>query len=359
MFFTAYANVQSEYRRLLLNGKDQEYTIGINCNENAWNNEDFNIIQWGKQTPETSNISDYPITYEDISKLEQDFNTDVTVNLKVDLFYFGSIMKETLQNYTLNYSSKQKDVQMTKSFYQIFLDDGTKFVNPRDFPYPINGDHLLFNGIEEEIIFIENSENVAYLPLRYYYNYFHYKDVKNMVIIVKIKSDTASDMIYSISRIKEYLKENHPDYIYHISSDIYKYADMTETVRTQSMLISVIAFIMLLVIVIGMTFVLIMVMEERRREIAICIAVGSNETNVIFEIILEVFTIIMTGFIIGSTLSIGLLWNGINVAGVNLSTDLRVVLLLLSIALLLVCIVTLPLVLMVKRFMPIEILKSE
>ncbi|AEV67932.1 FtsX-like permease family protein [Acetivibrio clariflavus] len=102
----------------------------------------------------------------------------------------------------------------------------------------------------------------------------------------------------------------------------------------------------------------VLTINKRKREIAICLALGANKNVVYYEIILEMGIIAFLGTLLGILGSLILLLRGFEIATVVVFPNSIVIAALFGLSVFSVIISSIPVLISIKKLMPIEILRS-
>lgn len=174
-----------------------------------------------------------------------------------------------------------------------------------------------------------------------------------------MKLPDAFDSYDDIRSIISILESNSTYFLYSINSDYFNLLRKVSTAYEQAGAFNFFALIIMLIIVISLAGMFSLIINSRKKELAICLALGSSKGKLYLECFLEVFILSLSGCLIGIILSYIILLSGIEYATVPITPNH-----LISIfEILLSCIITLisvfPAFIIIKKLMPMEILRTE
>lgn len=350
-------------KEMLKNGLDREYTIQLAFkDETIFQYETFDSLKWGNEKPVPYENTDYPFTSKELSELKQQVGGMVSVEISVSLAYANDENK----SYTIYYKNGIKEVQISSEFLEIIPYIHTnKCFNPREFYYEYNEEQQqLYNSILDsysQVEEIKNKEAIAVLPIEWYYPVFHYKDINHIKLNIKFpdaKRNEIASLYQKIDAVITNWNTQSKSYSFTIGSEFFDFLKSTSTMRKQSIIFNSISCIFLFIILIGLIGLFVLFMERRKKEMAVCLALGATKNNLAWEIFLEILCISFVGFLIGIVTSCIILQNGFYYTYILVNLSYQIPFLLIILLFVIAVLASVPSIYMVKKLLPMEILRS-
>lgn len=359
LFVCASISINNDYERLLKEGKSKEFTIAAEYRDtNFFNRAKFDLFEWGKEKPILKENEPLPFDGQDLQMLCDKFsNVDFNIEASVYISYlFGDEGAE----YKVCYSSAYSNVGVTPGFHQMLKDMNEQTtVNPRDFPHTLLKDEFTsVNGLKYSVGEIDKDINAIYIPADCYYDIYHPKDLLNLSMKVRIKE---GNMNYSslLNEVLNLLNKKHGStFAYSLGSEYAMFLNSISRASEEAMAFNFIAAILILIVFIGLSGLFVLIINRRKKEIAITLALGATKSKIYLECLLEMCILAFTGSGIGVLASLVPLTKGFELATVIIYPNMFVGLTLSILSLLIAVISTVPVSIMIRKLMPIEILRT-
>jgi len=397
--------LDKKYDELKEEGKNMVFEIEASHIDNAFI-LDFNLLEWGKGQPirfEYDSTELCPFNQDDIAYIEEKYNDelDILFHIRRDIIhfdprshnaetYFLFFVSDGFLEHFKNIDPDRFDVSNTAFIGPDFLDfltvmNGENTVNPRDVIFTYSDDNkdeirfadghtlkidnteflkgqdldFLFKGYEPENKEKFSYGNIAILPLKYYYDYFHPKDVIHFDFSVKFYK--AEDIYEIISAIYDYFDNAHGDIFYYtLDNSFDKYLRLTEDSRNNALLANVVMSVTFILVVFGLTGLLLLMLGKRSREIAVSLAVGARKTDLYIELFLESILITLSGGLTGCVFSVIML--KANILKINetiIGTNCMAVLISWIVPILVGLVSSIPLMFKVRKMLPLQIIRNS
>lgn len=361
VFLTATVSYQKTYESMVNSGIKKKYYLNFELvDRDLYNHEQFDLITWGKMEAVFYENENFPFSGNDLKELEQLSGAELNSEVNIPLHY---LQGEEMQENTIYYKSNIDKVYITKGFLSIIdkISNETT-VNPRDFPYEFENNKLFneVNGSFEEVELIEDDESYIWIPMEWYYPIFHYKDLNNISLILTFGKEhkfTELELMEKMYEIKELLEGKNTEYTISIDNQFYNFIQQANDMKESSIIFNLIGSALIVIITLGMLGIFILFMEQRKKEIAICIALGGTKIQIAFEVIIEIMIITYIGFALANIASAVTLMNGFENATMTIYYNPAVSLMLVGLPFIIGLVASLPSVYMIKKLLPLEILR--
>lgn len=359
MFLSLYFNIKKEQSDLDELGKNQEYAI--EASSLSFDIEQFDLMKWGNEETVLNEDDSIPFSEDCIEKIKEQYK-DYVFNLKVtvDLFYLGQYAEDGEDPLKIVYSSDCETVKMDKETEKKLLDVSHETtINCRDFPHTVSGGHLkTIQGDEYDIDYVEDSEGMILLPYSAYSGLFHKKDLGNLTFSIKPakNKNVTAEILSSIIRILE--EENNNLYKFNISNEAIDYLLTVHQANKEAKCFTLICEILIILVVIGGIGVFSLVLDRRKKEIAICYALGECKSQLYMKSILEISILLFSAYIIGMIVSQIFICMGISVATVEVKQNWKAGICLFGMVIFVIIITVIPVIRLIKKYSPIKILST-
>jgi len=364
IFWSASLAINQGLNELLQEQENTYFLINpVYFDENEFNHANFDLLEWGSSEIILNEYSNLPINQNDLQYLQQTF-PELSVRLLVEVNLV--VLTEYGTTFTIIYDSTLNNVQLTTGFYELIrLENHANIINVRDLHFTLDGNQIrtldgLVFPIETIHSPLDNQIEYIKLPIEAYYQFHHPKNVHDTRLQVQISADFAGDNFWKISKILQYLHEQHGSYFnYYLSSDFAEFFAQVERASNESDTFTMMSLILLMVVSIGMSASFVILLNRQKKEIAIMLAMGTAKTALYLLSISQPIMISSLGAFIGLAVSSIVLSAGFQIATtviyLNISALIGVFIFLQFLALL----SSLPMILNIKKLMPIEFLRSE
>jgi ABC-type antimicrobial peptide transport system permease subunit len=358
-FISSSVTINGKLGNLIRDSKNNEFSIYATYKDKTFfQRETFSLLEWGKEEPQIREFEEVPFDSGDLKNLQEEFpNVDFSINVEVDIIYLGG---EEGEQYKVYYSSLYKDVKVSEGFLNILKEgNSVNMVNPRDFPHSFDeSEFIALNGEKYNYNIIKSEENLIYIPIDAYYDIYHPKDLVNIKFKMMMNDEKISyfDLINNV--YTKLYESNNETFLYDIESEFANFLAHVNRAAEESVAFNFIVIVLLIIILIGLSGLFVLTINKRKKEIAICLALGANKVVVYCEIILEMSIIALMGTALGIVGSLFLLSNDFEIATVVVSSSNAVVLGLFVLSIFSVIISSIPVLISIKKLMPIEILRS-
>lgn len=337
---------------------DVKYQISIQ--DYSFDYSKFDLITWGDAPVELNEYEKFPFSTEVLEEINgMNDSYKLGVNVKIEILYLGENLDEGEQLYVC-YSSDVTTVGCSERMEALLAEaNDQNTINAKDFPHQIQGDKLItVEGREYEREYTDDGELTIYIPIEVYYNLHHPKNLRETVLWIKADSQelvTSDGLNTILSQLWEWYGEN---YGFEIESELAHYMQQVEEAEKEAKVFIFISGIIFLIVLIGMMGIFIMIVNRRKREIAICCALGQTKKQVIFEMFVEIGVLNLSSYLIGVLISCLIMKNGISVATIVFNYHCRTGVILFALVVIFTGISVIPVRYLVKRMSPTDILSS-
>lgn len=345
-------NSEKALQQLLDNNKNVEFYINVKGAANQEFNDnslDEELIKSDdKEIPFSKEI------IEELSEVLSDVDWKVEVNINLDVL----LKDNTIQSVSVIYSTETKEVLMSKDAYEIFS-NLLNVININDFPFEIQDACLVdMDGTFYPMNIEDHKDSIIYLPYDLYYQVYHPKHLINTSLSIILK-DFSTDNRDILLQAQTLLSSKNSIFIYFLNNEFYDMLADFHSVTEDNRVFRFISYILLIITTIGLTGVFILIINERKKEIAIHLALGSSKKRICLECLVELTILAVIGCVLG--LSSNIVYSMKNVSYINI--PLRPGLYVIIVQLIIICcIVTfsmIPVVRIVAKLTPMEILRVE
>lgn len=306
----------------------------------------------------SNNPFDKELLFE--AKKECGDNVDVNINVLKYLAYFGEkakVVNDIIPFIDIVFTSEYENVKMTKDFYEQALDfNEGNTANLNYFNLTLK-DNLAISSITNKtytIEFIESENDIAYVPIEEYYPLYNSEDLFNTKLVYHI-NNVETDFNKII--LDSYLSMEKENYIYHINSEFTDYLNLTHDLIQLGVRYSFFTIVGTIIFSIGLCGLFILIIFNRSREISIYYALGQTKRKIISEILVELFILILLGLIIGIFVSKFKIDKGFTFL-IKIDFQWMAVLITSAISLCSIIIPIVFIVILIKKMMPNDILRS-
>ncbi len=359
IFLSAYFNIKKEQNDLEQFGKEQEYMIKSSAP--SFDIEQFDLMQWDDEKIILYEDSTFPFSDSSVHKIEERYQ-DYRFNIKVtiELFYLGQYAGEEEDSLKVVYSSDCESVKMSKETEKILYDvNQDTTINSKDFPHKVSeGTLTTVQGTVYNIDYTKENNHEVTLPFCAYDGLFHKKDLKGIIFSITPVNDkkVTADMLSDIVQLLEEDSKN--QYCFNISNETMDFLLNVHHANNEVKIFTPISGILILLVMIGGIGIFSLVINKRKKEIAICYALGECKNQLCVKSILEISILLILSYVIGILFSCFCMLRGMSVATVEVEPNWKAAVLLLGIALLVIIITVIPVIRLIKRYSPCEILSS-
>lgn len=291
-----------------------KYQIEIQSREFEYSK--FNLITWGDMPFQLNEYGEFPFKKTAIEQINRQCpNCELSVSVTLDIIYLGDLLKQD-ERVQICYTSDIEKVYCSKRIKEILEDvNDNNTINAKDFPHTITGNILTtVESRKYEIEYSDEDSLILYMPIEIYYNLYHPKNLQGTVIRLKASSQETV-LSEELNKIVSQLNEMYSDkYKFDIKSEVAKYLVRVEEAEKEAKFFVFIAGIIFAIVLIGMIGIFIMLVSRRKKEIAICCALGQTKQQIIFEIFLEVSLLNLLSYFVGLVSAWLIMQNGISVA---------------------------------------------
>lgn len=359
IFLSAYFNIKEEENDLERLGKEQEYRI--NASDTSFDITQFDLATWDDEKLVINEDAAFPFSEDNMRKMEERYQDYLfQVEVTIELFYLGQYVGEGEDPLKVIYRSDCETVKMSKETEKILCDVNQETtVNSKDFPHTLTEGILTSaQGREYEIDYIEENNHVVILPFSAYSGLFHKKDLGNIILSVRPVNDkkVTADMLNDIVQLLE--QDNDNLYRFHIGNETMDFLLRVHYANNEVKIFTPLSGILILLVMIGGIGIFSLVINKRKKEIAICYALGESKSQLCIKSILEISILLLFSCLAGMICSSCLMMKGISVAAVAVEPSWKAAVLLLAIALLLIIITVIPVARQIHKYSPCEILSS-
>ncbi len=359
IFLSAYFNIKEEQDGLKKLGKEQEYMI--EASDPSFDIEQFDLMGWDDEELVLDEDTDFPFSETGIHKIEEQYK-DYTFNIriKIELFYLGQYAGEEEDSLKVVYSSDCEAVKMSRETEKILYDVNQETtINSKDFPHTLSeGTLRTIQGDEYDIEYIEEDDHTVTLPFRAYSGLFHKKDLKDATLSITPINDkkVTADMLSEIVQLLE--ADNDNRYRFNISNETMDFLLRVHHANIEVEIFTLISGILILLVVVGGIGIFSLVINRRKKEIAICYALGECKSQLCMKSVLEISILLVLSYLMGILFSCFSMLRGISVATVKVDPNWKAAVLLLGIVFLLIIITVVPVIRLIKKYSPCEILST-
>jgi len=356
IFLSLLLNIFENKRNMMQENENMKYQIVVQ--DKTFEYDKFDIFEWQNEENSLEQNKVFPFHQSTIEKVKEKcshctFNIDVLINL----LYLGELVDDD-NSVQICYSSEYSNVQMSKKMKSILMDvNEENTINLKDFPYHIENNSIKdLDGNIYTIDYIEDKSMIIYLPIEMYYKKYHPKDLINTTLNIELDDLSFREEIKETTHILQ--EQCGEEYQFNIGNEFSAYLGKVFVAEKDSKFLIFIAVVIICIVLIGMIGNFVMIIKRREREIAIFCALGQTKRNVCFEVFMEVFILNMSSYLLGIIISESILKSGISIATVEIDYNIYSVMILLGIALVLSCLVCIPVKILIDKQSPIEILAS-
>ena len=340
-------------------GKEQEYMI--EASDPSFDLEQFDLIKWDDEKLVINENAAFPFSEESVYKIEERYKGYIfNIKVAIELFYLGQYAGEEEDSLKVIYRSDCEAVTMSKETEEILYDvNQDTTINSKDFPHTLSDGILRsVQGEEYEINYIEENDHTVTLPFSAYSGLFHKKDLKNIIFSVRPVKDkkVTTDMLNDIVKLLEQNNDN--PYLFNIGNETMNFLLRVHHANNEVKIFTPISGILILLVMIGGIGIFSLVINKRKKEIAICYALGESKNQLCIKSILEISILLIFSYLTGIICSDCFMQKGISVATVAVEPNWKAAVLLFAIALLLIIITVIPVARQIKKYSPCEILSS-
>ncbi|MDE6761404.1 MAG: ABC transporter permease [Lachnospiraceae bacterium] len=359
IFLSAYFNIKEEQDDLEKLGKEQEYMI--EASDPSFDIEKFDLMRWDDDELVLNDDIAFPFSEDSIHKIEERYR-DYLFNIQVtiELFYLGQYAKEEEDSLKVVYRSDCGTVKMSKETEKILYDVNQETtINSKDFPHSLSeGILATIQGDIYDIEYTEENNHTVIIPFSAYNGLFHKKDMKGIILSIIPVNDkkVTADMLSDIVRLLE--EDNDNEYYFNIGNETIDFMLNVHHANNEVRIFAPISGILILLVMIGGIGIFSLVINKRKKEIAICYALGECKSQLCIKSILEISILLVLSYLIGILFSCFCMLRGISVATVEVEPNWKSAVLLLGIALLVIIITVIPVIRLIKKYSPCEILSA-
>lgn len=202
---------------------------------------------------------------------------------------------------------------------------------------------------------------VVLLPITSYYPIYKPEDAGLFKLSIKLSphldGEEATSTVMEVLSVL--LSWNGEDYGYNVKTSLQRFLLQFEEMRTNAAVASTVAGICLVIVMIGLTAVVQMIYIRRKKDMAICSAIGATKSTLFKEFWLESVLPSFSGGVLGT---IGCSWYlsaFIHFESFELRQSLSIIVLSVAISLLPGCLAAGSLFFQIRRLQPLEILRRE
>ncbi len=359
IFLSAYFNIKKEEDDLKKLGKEQEYMI--EASDPSFDIEQFDLMKWDDEKLVINENAAFPFSEESVYKIEERYKEYIfNIKVTIELFYLGQYAGEEEDTLKVIYRSDCEAVIMSEETEKILYDVNQETtINSKDFPHTLSDEILRsVQGDKYEIDYIEENDHTVTLPFSAYSGLFHKKDLKNIIFSVRPIKDkkVTTDMLNDIVKLLEQNNDN--PYQFNIGNETMKFLLRVHHADNEVKIFTLISGILILLVMIGGIGIFSLVINKRKKEIAICYALGESKNQLCIKSLLEIGILLIFSYLTGIICSYCFMQKGISVATVTVEPNWKAAVLLFTIALLLIIITVIPVARQIKKYSPCEILSS-
>lgn len=358
-FFSLRLHISQQLDTLLESNKKMEFYItAAYINNQEFLSENFDALTWGNREPVINEYPDIPFSTSYLDMLNHDFpelDFELETLIPLDVFYADGFVQ-----YTLCYNSNYTKVKMSKSMYDNLRNpEEYQLLMKREFPFQLVGDSLItLEGEAIPIEFLSVEDRTIYIPARIYNQLFHPKNLIRTKLNVRLK-DSSYVISDRITLVMKELEKTNKLFSYSMNSDYYNVLNKVNTAYEQAAAFNFIGLVLFSILFIGVSGLFALIINTRKKEIAINLALGATKKGLYTECLLEMLTLLLLGWFLGTIISIILLVNGVSYATVTIKPSIIVIFVGLVISGTIALIATIPAYITIKTLMPMEILRTE
>lgn len=154
---------------------------------------------------------------------------------------------------------------------------------------------VLIEGVSDESSSFQNS---IFLPLNQYFAY-EQEVFGTSYLFVPIDTNNLENTDSFCIDILKYLKSQHPKNDYQYTKDFSFLLDRTNSLTQSTELFNIISSIILVIVLFSLTGLLMLIIHRRRYAIATSMMCGASDYQISFELMAEVFFVVLTGTLFG------------------------------------------------------------
>lgn len=363
LFFSASADIRSHLNELLQEQENIIFAINpVHSEADAFDPNRFDLLEWGRTPIILNEYDNLPINQHDLHHLRQSF-PELTINLLVEVNLV--VLMENGTIFTIFYDSSLDDAQLTRGFYELLeLGSHENIINARDLHFTLDNNQIKsLNGsaypIEHHGESVDNNMEYIRLPIETYYPFHHPRNVVNTRLQIQLSDTNLRENMQNISYILQYLHEQHGRYFsYYLSSDFAEFFAIVERASSESDAFIIVSLLLLVVVSIGMSASFVTLLGRQKKEISIMLAMGVTKTQLYLVVIIQPIIISSIGALIGLILSASILSMGFQLASTTIYLNIFVLAGLFLFLQILAGVASLPMILKIKKLMPVELLRS-
>lgn len=356
VFLSLLFNIYEEKKQL--EETNVKYQIEIQHRE--FDYLDFDLIAWGDTPVQLNEYGVFPFSKKVIEQINNQCpNCKLDIAVTIDIIYLGDLLKQG-ERVQICYASDIEKVYCSKRIKQVLEDvNDENTINAKDFPHTINANILTtVENRQYEIEYSDEDTLILYMPIEIYYNLYHPKNLHGTVLSMKANSQErvlSEELNVIVSQLCEMYSD---EYKFEIKSEIASYLTRVEEAEKEAKVFIFIASIIFVIVLIGMIGIFIMIVNRRKKEIAICCALGQTKRQIMFEIFGEMGLLNGSAYFVGLLSSCLIMHRGISVATIEFTYHMWSGTILFLVSVILVGIAMIPVWYLVKKMSPINILSS-
>jgi len=364
LFFSTSFAIRSDLNEMLQEQGDTIFSINIvPTDEFDFNRANFDLFEWGNSQIILNEYDNLPINQHTFQHLRQEFG-DLAISLHVEVNL--AVMTEYETQFLIFYDSTLENVQITTGFYELIRSGYQgNIINVRDLHFNLDGNKIsTLDGLEFSVETAHYSSSIELeyirLPIEAYYSFHHPRDVANTRLEVQIDANYISENFQEITYILQYLNNEYGRYFsYYLSSDFADFFTQIYRADNESSVFIAMSLILLIVISISMSASFVILLNRQKKEISVMMAIGVTKTQLCYLSIAQPVIISMLGTLLGMIPSVIILSIGFQVATITTYLNIFVILGVFIFLQCLAFLASLPMVLKIRKLMPIELLSSE
>lgn len=358
-FLSLSISIDKKLYDLMEMNKEQEYVITAEYKDSSiFNPMQFDIMSWGNEEIKEYEYEQIPFQSKVIKELKKQFPT-VDLELEVKI-YLNVLMNGQIDTLNVCYTSRYDSIKMSSQLLNDLNNKDTIIpIIQRDFPYKVIDNKLIdINSTTYPIETTGIDDKTIYIPMQAYDSIYHPKDLINSKLIVYLRG-SINETIKQLNLIMNYLGSDNTVFSYSLNSQYYETVNNMSTAFEQSAAMNFIAGILLIIIVLGLVGVFALITHTRRKEMAICLALGSTKIKLYLESFSEMLILSLIGSGIGLCGSYAMMLAGFEYATVELVPSLEALIVVVVITFVISFLSTIPAIKAVTTMMPIQILREE
>jgi ABC-type antimicrobial peptide transport system permease subunit len=358
-FLSLSISIDKKLNDLIEMNKEQEYYITAEyIDSSIFDPMKFDIMSWGNGEIKEYEYEPIPFPSKIIKELKKQFPT-VDLELEVKI-YLNVLRNGQIDTINLCYTSRYDSFKMSSQLLNDLKNkDSIIPIIQRDFPYKVLDNKLIdYKYTTYPIKTTEKDDKTIYIPMQAYDSIYHPKDLINSKLIVNLNG-SINESIQQINLIMNYLGSDNTVFSYYLNSQYYETVNNMSTAYEQSAAMNFIAGILLIIIVLGLVGVFALITHTRKKEMAICLALGSTKIRLYLESFFEMLLLSLIGSSIGLSGSYAVMLAGFEYATVELVPSLEAFIVVAIITFVISFLSTIPVMKAITTMMPIQILREE